>query len=153
LGFVRGHGSAFAPAPTTLADALKRASEAALADAGSEPSALALVSSGASGLERDAAEAHGLVGLLGARAAEVPLFAVKANLGDPLDAGGALQTLAALEALRTGRAPGIPELEEPDVLGLGYANSTTAVGAGSALVTAISQAGACSALVVSGPDA
>jgi 3-oxoacyl-(acyl-carrier-protein) synthase len=82
-------------------------------------------------------------------AASVPVIASKANLGDSIDAGGLLQTVVALSAMRSGRAPPIVGLEEPEVPGLRYVTREASVEPGYALVTSTSHAGGCSALVLS----
>jgi 3-oxoacyl-[acyl-carrier-protein] synthase II len=108
------------------------------------------VSAGANGsVEGDRAEAQALLDVLGEAAARTPLIAVKASLGETIDAAGLLQAAVALSAMSSGRAPPIARLEEPEVPGLRYATRPLDVAAGHALVTATSQTGACSALVLS----
>ena len=93
-------------------------------------------------------------------------MAIKGNLGEGLDAGGLLQAIVALSALRSGQAPpGLPpvfptilDLAEPEVPGLRYVrveSESSARGDGlkgrHALVTATSSTGACSALILAVP--
>jgi 3-oxoacyl-(acyl-carrier-protein) synthase len=99
--------------------------------------------------ERDRSEARALVALLGDAAAQPPVVAAKASLGECVDASGLLQMLVALFALRSGAVPPIPALDEPDVPGLRYARPHMTVDDGHALATATSSTGACSALVLS----
>ena len=73
---------------------------------------------------------------------------MKASLGNAVDAAGLLQAAVALAALRSGRAPPIAGLEEPDVPGLAYVTQERELAGRDALVTSISQSGACSALVL-----
>lgn len=154
-GFVRGYASSFAstfgPAPARTEAALRRACAGALRAADSTPAQLSLISAGASGhATADADEARALLGLLGQEAARVPVMAVKANLGEPIDAGGLLQSLAALGALTARTAPPIARLEHPQVPGLRYLTQEQSVdGGGSALITSTSATGACAALVLS----
>jgi 3-oxoacyl-[acyl-carrier-protein] synthase II len=148
-GLVLGQAGAFALRPADRAEALRRACEDALRAAGLAPGGVGLVSSGANGSpEGDAAEARALAAALGPAAADAPVMAVKSGLGDSIDASGMLQALAALAAMRSGRAPPILGLEDPEVAGLRYLTAETAVDAGAALVTSAAPGGACSALVL-----
>ncbi|MBC8133090.1 MAG: hypothetical protein H7X95_08930, partial [Deltaproteobacteria bacterium] len=97
----------------------------------------------------DASEARALRQTLAATASATPVIAVKASLGEAMDAGGLVQTLVALSALRSGQAPPIPLLEDPAVSGLRYLRTASDVAGEHALVTSTSSTGACSALVVS----
>jgi 3-oxoacyl-(acyl-carrier-protein) synthase len=76
-------------------------------------------------------------------------MAPKANLGETIDAGGLLQSLLALSAMRSGKAPPIARFAEPEVHGLRYLREESPVDSGCALVTSMSISGACSALVLS----
>ena len=150
---VAGQASTFAVDAGCLEPALRRAVERAIRGAGLVPGDVGLVSAGASGSPAgDAAEARAIAGVLGDGAAETPVMAIKANLGDVFDAAGLVQGIAALSAMRSGRAPGITGLEEPEVPGLGYLRREAAIQARHALATSISYEGACSALVLSRPD-
>ncbi len=150
--FVCGQASTFAPEAPQMARALQRACEGALRAADLSPVDLGLVSAGANGSpEGDRAEARALLGALGEAAASVPVIAPKANLGDSIDAGGLLQAVAALSAMRSGQAPAIAGLEQPEIPGLGYSIGEARVDPGYALVTSTSHAGGCSALVLSVP--
>ncbi len=116
LAVVRGHAAAFDPSagedPAAAADAVERAVRQALADAEVEPSTLDLLVLGASGAVRgDRAEALGVAAALGARAADVPVAAPKAGLGESLGASGALQALTALGTFGDGVVPGVFGLE------------------------------------------
>ena len=96
----------------------------------------------------DHAEAGALLDVLGDAAARTPVTAIKASLGDSLDAAGLLQTIVAMAVLSGSRAPAVAGLKEPAVPGLAYLTVPTTIAASRALVTATSQTGACSALVV-----
>jgi 3-oxoacyl-[acyl-carrier-protein] synthase II len=149
-GFVLGHASAFAGQTDDLPDALVRASSKALAASRTDGASLSLCSSGANGVAHvDRAEAQALLHVLGHSAGRVPVAAIKANLGDALDAAGLLQTIVALNALSGSPAPAIRDLAEPLVPGLSYLEKATTLSGAHALVTATSQTGACSAVVVS----
>lgn len=117
LAEVLGHGNRFDPSRGTDTQSAVRAVagaiRVALADAGQGPPALDAVSASASGSPRgDRHEAHGIAAALGEEARRLPIMAVKAHLGEALGASGAFQTVALLEAMRTGRLPGIRGLEE-----------------------------------------
>jgi 3-oxoacyl-(acyl-carrier-protein) synthase len=151
--WLRAQASTFAARPGGSAEALTRAAGAALRAAGVAPASVTLASSGADATpEADGAEAHALVAVLGSDA-PAAVMAVKAGLGDCLDTSGLLQVLLAAEALRSGHAPAVAGLVTPQVSGLRYAGQDTAVRPGSALATATSATGSCSALVLSVDDA
>lgn len=130
--------------------ALERAARAVLSSSGTSPSDVALASSGANGSPAvDRAEAHALLGLLGAH---TPVIAVKAALGETLEAGGLLQSAVAAHALATRQAPPIVGLDVPLVPGLDYATAPRQLRPGPALVTCTSFTGACSALLLAAHD-
>ena len=150
LGFMRGQASAFAADEGQRAGRLCRASREALSLSGVAPHELSLVSSGASGsIKGDLIEGQALTALFAGGPSNTPIIAVKANLGDALDASGLLQTAVALEALRVGTAPKIAGLEAPETEGLRYLTQSTSIETRHALITAAWQAGPCSAVVVS----
>jgi 3-oxoacyl-[acyl-carrier-protein] synthase II len=64
--------------------------------------------------EGDSAELIGLRTLLGDRAPEVAITANKSMLGHSLGAAGALESIATIQALRTGIVPPTINLEHPD---------------------------------------
>jgi 3-oxoacyl-[acyl-carrier-protein] synthase II len=156
LAEVRGHGAAFDPSrgrdAAAGAAALARAVRAALADAGMAPEEVDVLSLAASGsVAGDAVEARGLGEVLGARLAEVPATAVKAQLGEALGASGAYQALAALGALSEGRLPGVAGLEAADD-GLplpSLAAGERPLAARTALLTAVDFDGGAVAVVLS----
>jgi len=148
--FVHGYAATFATKSSNIEGSLHRACTGAMRASRVSPAQVALVSASANGqLARDRAEALALVAALGETAARTPVMAVKANLGDTIDASGLLQSLAAVTALRSGIAPPIARLEQPQVPGLRYLREETPVDAGYALITSLSLSGACSALVLS----
>lgn len=157
LGRLAGSGSSFDPSrgrdPESSAAAVQRAIEAALQDAGRGPSDVDALSTSASGDRRvDVCEARGLAAVLGERAAELPVTAVKGALGEGLGASAALQTLVLLEAMAAGELPGIPGLDEPEPglpLTVGTANRAGELRCG--LVTSLSWDGHAWALVVEAP--
>ena len=147
--FVAGQASTFAAAPDQLEDALARAGRQALAEACLTAADLGLVASGASGVPSvDTAEARALLGLLGGDG-QARVTAVKSALGETIDASGLLAAAAALASLGGAPAGPILGLERPAVPGLRYLTRAEPIAASHALVTATSQTGACSALVLS----
>ena len=147
-GLLLAQASTFA-AGDGLASALARASTKALAVSKTEVESLGLCSSGASGIGKvDRAEAGAMLQVLGASAGETAVTAIKASLGDSLDAAGLLQTIVAMSALSGSPAPAIAGFAEPAVAGLAYLTAPTRITTGRALVTATSRTGACSALVI-----
>jgi 3-oxoacyl-[acyl-carrier-protein] synthase II len=159
LAEVAGHGAAFDPSRgrdgAAAVDAVARAVWAALADAGVAPEDLAAVSTSASGSpEGDRREAHGVARALGPAAATVPVTAVKGALGEPLGAGGALQAVALVTALREGSLPGIAGLGEVEEgLGLaGLSAEARPIAGRYGLATALDFEGNASALVLALPE-
>jgi len=147
LAHVAGQASTFAA--SNRERALARACARALAQAATSPADLALVASGANGTPAaDRAEARALLAVLGPAAPRAAVTAVKSALGETLDASGLLAAAAALATLAGSPAPAIAGLERPALPGLRYLTRPEAVGPGPTLVTATSQTGACSALVL-----
>jgi 3-oxoacyl-[acyl-carrier-protein] synthase II len=153
LAEVRGHGGAFDSSRggdgVRAARAVERAARAALADAGAEAGEVGFVSAAANGSpEGDRQEAAGLAAALGEHAAAVPVAAIRAMLGEPLGAGGALQAIDALETWRDGSLPGIPGLEVEPGLPLAPRAGARAVERGLALLSARGFDGGATALVL-----
>jgi len=108
LGYVAGFGASCDAVHLTAPDregrGLARAAARALADAGAP--AVDLVSAHGTATEyNDASEAKALRAVLGDRLGEVPVHALKGGIGHTLGAAGALETLAALHAMKRGVAP------------------------------------------------
>lgn len=155
LGWLAGSGTSFDPSrgqdPDRAADAVKRAVEAALADAeavSEDLDALAVSASGSPAVDR--AEARGLGAALGGRAETLPVTAIKGALGEGLGASGAFQATVLLEAFSRGVLPGTAGLDEPDTrLPLKQAGTAPREGTFRAgLVTASSWDGNACALVL-----
>lgn len=115
LGTVRGHGQTFDPSAGSDEAAVAtvaRAVRLALEDAEVDPHDLDLLVLAANGGVRgDRAEARGVAEALGRRAADIPVAAPKAQLGEALGASGAFQALTALGAFAEGVVPGVSGLE------------------------------------------
>jgi 3-oxoacyl-(acyl-carrier-protein) synthase len=152
-GALRAQRSRFGARAAERAPALRRAAQAVLDASGTTWGELAFISSGANGVpEVDRCEARALSDLGGARAADMPVVAVKAALGETLEAAGLLQSALALHSLASGQAPPIAGLASPALPGLDYATGPRALRPGPALVTATSITGACSALLLANDD-
>ena len=160
LGELLGHGAAFDPArgrdAGSAAAAVARAVRSALEAAEIDPGELACASLSASGsVTLDRYEAEGLARALGARAAELPVTAVKAGLGEALGASGALQAVVLLEAIRRGELPGVAGLEraEPGLPLAGIQPRSTPITGRIGLVTALDRHGGAHALVLAASPA
>jgi 3-oxoacyl-[acyl-carrier-protein] synthase-1 len=93
-------------------DGVARAIEAAFADAGIDAVDVGMVVAHGNGTEQsDASEASALRRIFGAKCP--PITAFKWALGHLIAAAGIVETTIALDALRTGIAPGIATLETP----------------------------------------
>ena len=108
LAYVCGFGAAgdavHVTAPDRTGDGLARAAEGALR--GAPPDVVDLVSAhGTATPFNDAAESKAMARVLGARAADVVVHPFKAQIGHTLGAAGALESLAAIDALRRGVLP------------------------------------------------
>jgi len=117
LAEVLGHGSGFDPLGTegSAGRAVARAVRLALEDAGLAAGDVDAWSAGANGgVDGDRWEAMGVAAALGARAADLPVTAVKSMLGEALGASGGLQIVALLGTLGDGLLPGIPGLERTE---------------------------------------
>lgn len=131
LATLRGHGATFDPSAgedeTAAAEAVSRAVRLALEDAEVEPRDLDLLVLSANGSVRgDRVEVRGVAQVLGPRAADIPVAAPKAQLGEALGASGAFQALTALGVFAEGLVPGVTGLEETeDGFPLGGVSSTT----------------------------
>jgi 3-oxoacyl-[acyl-carrier-protein] synthase-1/3-oxoacyl-[acyl-carrier-protein] synthase II len=90
-------------APDREGRGLARAAEQALADAG-WPRVDLVSAHGTATVFNDASEAQALAAVLGARLGDVPVHALKSQIGHTLGAAGALETLSAMHAMHRGVA-------------------------------------------------
>ncbi len=152
LAEIRGHGCGFDPSRGrdhhASSCAVSRAIREALRAASLDPQEVDCLSVSANGsVEGDAHEAAGIEAALGEATAAIPVTAVKSMLGETLGASGALQTVALVEAMRSGLLPGVAGLTEPDEsLPLKSATpENTEIDASVGLVTSVGMRGnACS---------
>ncbi len=109
LGFGASSDALHVTAPDPSGAGLERAARAALDDAGLDTAAVDWVSAHATATRHnDAAEAAALTALFGGRDVPVAVHPFKATIGHTLGAAGALESLAALGAIRAGVVPGAP---------------------------------------------
>ncbi|MEU3353829.1 ketosynthase chain-length factor [Streptomyces sp. NPDC037389] len=149
-GEILGHGASFDPAPATgRGPALRRAVETALADAGLDPSAIALVlADGAGTPALDRAEARAITEVFGPRG--VPVTVPKTMTGRLYSGAAPLDVVTALLALRDGLVPPTVHVRGPaDDCPLDLVTGTARPFTGrAALVLARGHGGFNSALVV-----
>ena len=113
VGFGMGADAADITAPDPAGAA--RAMHAALADAGLAPAAVGYVNAHGTGTRlNDRCETAALVRVFGPRLARLPVSSCKGQLGHTLNAGGALEALATVLALRDGLLPPTANFREPD---------------------------------------
>lgn len=152
-GEVLGFGQAFDPTRGTSAesatDAMARAISLALAEASLDSAQIGCVFASANGsiggdLHEGSAIALGLAGH------EPPISAIKSMTGEALGLSGALQAVAALEALRHGQVAGIHRLErpEPALATLDLSALVRSPVGPTALITALGLDGAAAAMLL-----
>jgi len=151
LGEVRGYGSATGR-PSSVrpsAEGFARALESAMADAGVTPDAI--LTHGLATPAVDVEETLGLMRALGPSAPTIPAPALTSMIGYTFAASGAIQTVAALLALRDGCLPPTINLSERDpACHLDYVAGTAARSAplDTVAVSTANLAGAHAALLV-----
>lgn len=159
LGTLLGAGLAsdavHVTAPDVEGQGLAAAASVALADAAVAPETIALVSAhGTATPYNDAAETRALERVLGARARDVVVHPHKAVIGHCLGAGGALELLAALDALRRGLAPAACGVGDVDpALGVRLLERNEPAQLSRCLKLSAAFGGADAALVIGPPEA
>lgn len=109
------------------------------------------LSASANGSPRgDRHEALAAAEVFGEHTRTMPATAVKALLGETLGASGAMQVVAAIETMRDGRLPGVPQLEEVEEgFPLSLSRHTRqGVDAGNVLVNSVGFDGHCCSLLL-----
>lgn len=142
--------SAPTAAPDEVAAALARAIAQVLGGKENQAASLDAWSASASGdVERDRTEARGFTAAMGEGARAVAVTAVKGALGEMLGAAGGMQALVLVEAMRSGRLPGVAGFASPDPdLGITLAADDRAVDLRLGLATAVGFDGAVEALLL-----
>lgn len=159
LGEVRGYAAAFDPARSqnsALAVAtLVRAIQTALQRSGMTPDDIDFVSASANGsVAQDHNELTALAQVFGARAASLPVTAIKSGTGEALGASGPLQIAVAVETIKNGQLPGIIGLQTvPQSCALlGLSAATRKLKARSGLMNGVGLDGSCCSLVITAID-
>jgi 3-oxoacyl-[acyl-carrier-protein] synthase II len=157
LGEVLGHASAFDPSAgegSGAAEAVARAIRLACEEAGIGLDEIGAWSASANGgVKSDRCEALGGALAFGDRAADLPVVAIKAMLGEALGASGAFQAIDLLSSMADGVLPGIAGLKTTEEgFPLGSVAAETRLADPEALrrtlVTALSADGTACALVL-----
>jgi 3-oxoacyl-[acyl-carrier-protein] synthase II len=135
----------------TIADVIR----AALSRAGLDATCVDAVSAAANGsYAGDHEEAMAFAEVFGACAVPPAITAIKSVLGETLGASGPLQVVAMVEAMRDGRLPGIRGLRSAETCRSAgdLLDMSRPVHIRTAVVTAVSPEGCCSALVLKAPE-
>lgn len=116
---ITGYGvsadAAYLVAPADAGEGAARAMQSALADADIEAAEIDYVSAHATATEvGDIAETRALKAVLGERAYDVPISAMKSQIGHLLGGSGGVETVAAIQTLATGTIAPTLNLEDPD---------------------------------------
>lgn len=158
LAILSGWGTAGEDASRTRPDprgtAVREAARLALG--GRDPRGLGWIKAHGTGtLHGDAAEYHGLAGLLGPDLSSVPVTSLKSSLGHCLGASGAVETVASILAMEAGMVPGTlgTTRADPTMPGLSLATAPLRGRSGAALLLFESFGGRCTALHVEVPPA
>jgi 3-oxoacyl-[acyl-carrier-protein] synthase II len=118
LAILRGAGSANDATGMTAADvtglAARYAIERSLADAELSAAAIGLINAHGSGTQMNDTTEKNALGAVFTAKPQPLVFATKGNFGHSLGATGALEAIALIMAMRTGRIPPIAGLENPD---------------------------------------
>jgi 3-oxoacyl-[acyl-carrier-protein] synthase II len=155
LAEVRGYGSAYDTSRGTnerrSIDAISRSVGIAVADADMTADEIGCLSASANGsIAWDRREAVGIASILGDRAEDLPVAAIKAMLGETLGASGAIQAVDLTQSMRDGVLPGIRQLERADVDNplRSITRETAKVEIASGLINSIGFDGNCCSLVL-----
>jgi 3-oxoacyl-[acyl-carrier-protein] synthase II len=114
LGYGVSADASYLVAPSDAGQGGARAMMAALADAGVGPDEVDYVSAHATATEvGDIAETRGLKAVLGKRAYDVPISALKSQTGHLLGGSGGVEAVAAVQTILTGQIAPTRNLDEP----------------------------------------
>src|ERR1051326_792818 len=145
IGEITGHGSALDP--DLVGDGLARCLKLALDDAGIGPPELDHVNAHGNGArDGDAWEAHGIAKANGNE--QVPVFAVKGAIGNAGSAGGIVELIASLAALRHGTIPATRNHRDPDpTCPVNVLTEPRQVSRDTVLKVSVTESGQCAAVV------
>ncbi len=118
LAEITGYGAssdaAYLVAPSENGAGAARAMRFALRDAGIDAAAVDYISAHATSTDvGDLAETQAIHTIFGERATKVPVSAMKSQIGHLLGGSGGVETIAAIQAIRTGWVPPTLNLEHP----------------------------------------
>lgn len=114
-GYGRTADAVHVTMPHPQGDGARRAMEAALRSAHLTPDDVSYVNAHGTGTPlNDAAEVSALRAVFGDSAARIPVSSTKSQLGHSLGASGAIEAVAAVQAIEAGVVPPTINLEEPD---------------------------------------
>ncbi|TAJ21955.1 MAG: beta-ketoacyl-[acyl-carrier-protein] synthase II [Dehalococcoidia bacterium] len=114
VGYGASSDAAYLVAPSENGAGAARAMRFALKDAGLDASAVDYISAHATSTDvGDVAETQAIHTILGERAGAVPVSAMKSQIGHLLGGSGGVETIACVQALRTGWVPPTLNLEHP----------------------------------------
>lgn len=154
LGFGASSDAHHVTAPDRTGSGLASAARLALDDAKTAASEIGLVSAHGTGTSyNDAAEARAIDAVFGETAGRLVVHAFKGSLGHALGAGGALETLGALSALKQGLAPATAGDGEVDPLLRARLLDVSEPSAAGACLKLSSAFGGANAALVLGADA
>jgi len=119
LAEIAGYGvsadATYLVAPPEDGSGAARAMRTALEDAGLPPEAVDVVSAHATATQvGDIAETHALHSVFGKHAYDVPVTAMKSQIGHLLGGAGGVEAVAAVQMLLTGKIPPTVNLDNPD---------------------------------------
>jgi 3-oxoacyl-[acyl-carrier-protein] synthase II len=114
VGYGVSADAAYLVAPADAGEGAARAMQSALDDAGVGPDEIDYVSAHATATEvGDIAETRALKAVFGARAYDIPISAMKSQIGHLLGGSGGVEAVAAIQTIVTGQIAPTLNLEEP----------------------------------------
>ena len=115
LGYAVSSDASHLVAPSDHGEGAARAIRWALDDAGVRPEEIDYISAHATSTAAgDVAETQALRNVFGERAYEIPISALKSQTGHLLGGSGAVETIAAIQTIRTGAITPTLNLDHPD---------------------------------------
>ncbi len=115
VGYGVSADAAHLVAPPEDGDGAARAMRLALADAGVDPAEIDYLSAHATSTDiGDIAETRAIKSVFGERAYEIPVSAMKSQIGHLLGGAGGVESVAAVQTIRTGVVAPTINLDDPD---------------------------------------
>ena len=151
-GYASGYDISRGQDQTKMIEAVTRTLHQTLTNSGLDASQIDTISAAANGSpKQDRCEALALNEVFASKA-HIPTTAIKAALGEPLGAGGALQAIDLVETMNDGILPGVTGFEttDPEAALTGVRRENQTVDLSHSLLSAVGFDGHCAALVLSG---